>query len=90
MDEERILIEGKVMVKVVVWNNGKEEIKLVNEYELYKLEEMINELYLIAIFLFFGGVEFLFIALFDILLTLFNKLLWFIMYIMWKVKIYKK
>lgn len=55
MDEERILIEGKVMVKVVVWNNGKEEIKLVSEYELYKLEEMINELYLIAIFLFFGG-----------------------------------
>lgn len=55
MDEERILIEGKVMVKVVVWNNGKEEITLVSEYELYKLEEMINELYLIAIFLFFGG-----------------------------------
>ena len=55
MDKERILIEGKVMVKVVVWNNGKEEIKLVSEYELYKLEEMINELYLIAIFLFFGG-----------------------------------
>ena len=47
MDEERILIEGKVMVKVVVWNNEKEEIKLVSEYELYKLEEMINELYLL-------------------------------------------
>ena len=45
MDEERILIEGKVMVKVVVWNNGKEEIEFVSEYELYKLEEMINELY---------------------------------------------
>ena len=53
--EEKVVIEGKVMVKVVVWNNGKEEIKLVSEYELYKLEEMINELYLIAIFLFFGG-----------------------------------
>lgn len=32
MDEERILIEGKVMVKVVVCYNGKEEIKLVSEY----------------------------------------------------------
>ena len=45
MDEEKIVIEGKVMVKVVVLNNEKEEIKLVSEYELYKLEEMINELY---------------------------------------------
>ena len=45
MDEEKIVIEGKVMVKVVVWNNGKEEIEFVDEYKFYKLVEMMNELY---------------------------------------------
>lgn len=47
MNEEKVIIDNKVMIEIGVWNNKKEEIKLVSEYELYKLEEMINELYLL-------------------------------------------
>lgn len=46
MEEKRVIIEGKVMIEIEVIVDGKLVKNLVSEYEWYKLEEMMNELYM--------------------------------------------